>query len=146
MDSEMDSGMDSGGSAGAINYISLQGFFHTVLRNIGVCITVSLATMTLNRYWRSLNSAISVFTWMIAALFMLLSIYINVVLLTELEIHERRLETETDRGLFKRWKYITWFLAVCQAIFLISYCVIAKVIYSESHRGHKRRGGLVNGA
>ena len=72
---------------------------------------------------------------------MLLSIYINVVLLMELGIHEGRLEAETDRGLFKRWRYITWFLAMCQAIFIISYCVIAKVIYSESHKGHMGRMG-----
>ena len=45
------------------DYISLQGFFHTVLRNIGLCMTVSLAIMTLNRYWRSKSIFITIITW-----------------------------------------------------------------------------------
>lgn len=129
----------SGEAGTTISYVGLQGFVHTVLRNVAVCITISLATMTLNRYWRSMNGTISVLTWAIAFVFLLISIYINAILSMEMGVHERRLESDAERALFQRWKYITWFLLACQIFFVLSYCFIARVIYKESLSSRRKK-------
>ena len=104
------------------DYISLQGFFHTVLRNIGLCMTVSLAIMTLNRYWRSKSIFITIITWFIALLFLLLSIYISHTLLTDDAI------TST---LMNKWKTIVYIIVVCQVLLILSYGFIGKVVFTE---------------
>lgn len=104
------------------DYLPTQGFFHTVLRNVGLCITISLAVMTLNRYWRSKSVFITVVTWFIAVLALLLSTYINGVLLSDEAI------AKPSMG---RWRTILYVVLVCQAFLLVSYGFIGKVVFSE---------------
>ena len=104
------------------DYISLQGFFHTVLRNIGLCMTVSLAIMTLNRYWRSKSIFITIITWFIASLFLFLSIYISYTLLTD---------DAVTSSIMDKWKAIVYIIIVCQVLLIFSYGFIGKVVFTE---------------
>lgn len=104
------------------DYLPTQAFFHTVLRNVGLCITISLAVMTLNRYWRAKSVFITVVTWFIAVLALLLSMYINGVLLSEGAV---------SADYMQKWKGILYVLLVCQAFLLVSYGFIGKVVFTE---------------
>lgn len=105
------------------DYLPTQGFFHAVLRNVGLCITISLAVMTLNRYWRSEGVFVTVMTWFVALMALLLSTYINGVLLSDEAIARPGME---------RWRPILYVVLVCQAVLLVSYGFIGKVVYSEA--------------
>ena len=122
--------MSSEQSPSPVDYYKLHGFYHTVIRNIGLTLSISLALMTLNRYWRGKHKYISVLTYFIATIFLCISVYINITLINELDVHIDKLE-DGEARMFERWAHVSKFVIVAQCITSVVYGYIGRSICSE---------------
>lgn len=120
-----------------VNYYQLQAFYHTVLRNIGLTLSISLALMTLNRYWRSKHKSISFISYFISLMFLCISVYINLIHMSEINIHHEKLKHKDEFKLFNKWIHILKFIIATQIIIAIAYGYIGNIIYQESKKKYK---------
>lgn len=117
-------------SPSPVDYYKLHGFYHTIIRNIGLTLSISLALMTLNRYWRNKHKHISLLTYFIATIFLCISVYINITLINEVDVHIGKLEGDEAR-MFERWVHVSKFVIVAQCVISVVYGYIGRSICSE---------------
>ena len=122
--------MQSERSSPPTDYYKVQGFYHTVFRNIGLSISISLAIMTLNRYWRNKHKYISILTYLTAIGFLFISVYLNTTFIREVDVHLENLQRK-DEEMFRRWTHACKFVIVAQSIISIIYGYIGSSIYQE---------------
>ena len=86
--------------------------------------------MTLNRYWRNKHKYISFLTYFIATIFLCISVYINITLINEVDVHVGKLEGGEAR-MFERWVHVSKFVIVAQCVTSVVYGYIGRSICSE---------------
>ena len=112
------------------DYYKVQGFYHTVFRNIGLAISISLAVMTLNRYWRNKHNYISILTYLIATGFLFISVYINILFINEVDVHLNELQ-DGEARMFKRWVNVSKLIIGAQCVISVVYGYIGSSIFKE---------------
>lgn len=113
-----------------VDYISLQGLFHNSLRNVGLFLSISLATLAVARYWRKSSLGYSILYHILSLFFLFASTYIAINVIKSQNRLSKDLKGE-DKKELGRWTVIPKGVMVLNGIYLIISIFTLYFTYKE---------------
>lgn len=121
-----------------VNYISLQGLFHNSLRNVGLFLSISLATLAVARYWRKSSLGYSILYHILSLFFLVTSTFVAFKVIQNQNRLLVKLESEEDQEEIKLWNMIPIGVLVLNTIYFMISVITLYMTYKERRVENKK--------